>query len=51
VRTSTPALLVVSIFVNIGMYLERFLIVGVMLGRNETAFRLGRLLCRGYPKV
>jgi len=40
-RTSMPVMLMVAIFVNIGMYLERFLIVAVMLGRNELPFDWG----------
>jgi Ni/Fe-hydrogenase subunit HybB-like protein len=41
-RTSMPVMLIVSIFVNIGMYIERYLIVAVMLGRNELPFDWGR---------
>jgi Ni/Fe-hydrogenase subunit HybB-like protein len=41
VRTSIPAMVVISIFVNIGMYLERYLIVAVTLGRNELPFDWG----------
>jgi Ni/Fe-hydrogenase subunit HybB-like protein len=40
-RTSIPAILVVSIFVQIGMYLERYLIVSTMLGYNELPFDWG----------
>jgi Ni/Fe-hydrogenase subunit HybB-like protein len=40
-RTSTPVLLIVAILVNIGMYLERYIIVAVMLGRNELPFDWG----------
>jgi molybdopterin-containing oxidoreductase family membrane subunit len=35
VRTSTPALLVIAIFVQVGMYIERFLIVPGTLSHNE----------------
>jgi Ni/Fe-hydrogenase subunit HybB-like protein len=41
-RTSMPVILIVSIFVNIGMYIERYLIVAVTLGRNELPFDWGR---------
>jgi Ni/Fe-hydrogenase subunit HybB-like protein len=40
-RRSIPALLVVCIFVQIGMYLERYIIVPVTLGRNEFPFSWG----------
>ncbi len=38
VRTSIPALLVVCIFVQIGMWLERYMIIPVTLGQNEIPF-------------
>jgi Ni/Fe-hydrogenase subunit HybB-like protein len=41
VRTSVPALVVICIFVQIGMYIERFLIIPVTLGRNELPFSWG----------
>jgi molybdopterin-containing oxidoreductase family membrane subunit len=41
VRSSIPALVIVAIFVQIGMYLERYLIVPVMLGYNELPFSWG----------
>ncbi len=41
IRRSIPALFVVSIFVQIGMYLERYIIVPVTLGRNELPFSWG----------
>jgi Ni/Fe-hydrogenase subunit HybB-like protein len=41
IRTSLPALFVISVFVQIGMYLERFLIIPVTLGRNELPFDWG----------
>jgi Ni/Fe-hydrogenase subunit HybB-like protein len=42
VRTSLPALLVICVFVQIGMYLERFLIIPATLGRNWLPFDWGR---------
>lgn len=39
VRRSPGVLFVIAIFVQIGMYLERYIIVGVMLGRPELPFR------------
>jgi Ni/Fe-hydrogenase subunit HybB-like protein len=41
IRTTPAAMLVISVFVNIGMWLERYLIVAVMLGRNELPFDWG----------
>lgn len=41
VRSSIPALVVICIFVQIGMYLERYLIVPVFLGFNELPFSWG----------
>jgi molybdopterin-containing oxidoreductase family membrane subunit len=41
VRRSIPALVVIAIFVQIGMYLERYLIVPVFLGYNELPFSWG----------
>lgn len=38
VRTSMPAMFVIALFVQIGMYLERVLIVSGMLSRNELPF-------------
>jgi Ni/Fe-hydrogenase subunit HybB-like protein len=38
VRTSLPAMLVICIFVQIGMYLERVIIVAGFLSRNELSF-------------
>jgi Ni/Fe-hydrogenase subunit HybB-like protein len=40
-RTSAPVLLIVCLFVQAGMFIERFLIVAVMLGRNELPFDWG----------
>jgi molybdopterin-containing oxidoreductase family membrane subunit len=41
VRSSIAALVVISIFVQIGMYLERYFIVAVFLGYNELPFNWG----------
>lgn len=41
IRTSVPALFLICVFVQIGMYLERYLIVPVTLGRNELPFDWG----------
>ncbi|MBN1679704.1 MAG: polysulfide reductase NrfD [Anaerolineae bacterium] len=38
VRTSLPAMLVICIFIQIGMYLERIIIVAGFLSRNELPF-------------
>ena len=38
IRTSLPAMLVICIFIQIGMYLERALIVPGFLSRNELTF-------------
>ncbi|MGQ9848481.1 MAG: NrfD/PsrC family molybdoenzyme membrane anchor subunit [Aggregatilineaceae bacterium] len=38
VRTSLPAMLVIGIFIQIGMYIERVLIVAGSLSRNELPF-------------
>jgi molybdopterin-containing oxidoreductase family membrane subunit len=43
-RTSIPVVVVVSLFVQVGMYLERYLIVAVTLGRNELPFDWGQYL-------
>jgi Ni/Fe-hydrogenase subunit HybB-like protein len=40
-RTSLPAVFIVSIAVQVGMYLERFLIVPFSLGYNELPFDWG----------
>jgi Ni/Fe-hydrogenase subunit HybB-like protein len=40
-RSSIPVLVIVSLFVNIGMYAERVLIVPVALGYNEFPFSWG----------
>ena len=42
IRTSIPALFFICVFVQIGMYTERFLIVPVTLGVNELPFSWGR---------
>jgi Ni/Fe-hydrogenase subunit HybB-like protein len=41
IRTSIPAIFIISVFVQIGMYIERYLIVPVTLGRNELPFDWG----------
>jgi Ni/Fe-hydrogenase subunit HybB-like protein len=41
VRRSIPAMVIISIFVQIGMYLERYLIIPVSLGYNELPFNWG----------
>jgi molybdopterin-containing oxidoreductase family membrane subunit len=41
IRTSPAAMLIVAVFVNVGMWLERYLIVAVTLGRNELPFDWG----------
>jgi molybdopterin-containing oxidoreductase family membrane subunit len=41
IRTSIRALFIISLFVQVGMYIERFLIVPVTLGRNELPFDWG----------
>jgi molybdopterin-containing oxidoreductase family membrane subunit len=41
VRRSIPALVVIAIFVQIGMYLERYFIVPVFLGYHELPFSWG----------
>ena len=38
VRTSLPAMFVIALFVQIGMYIERVLIIPGMLSRNELPF-------------
>jgi Ni/Fe-hydrogenase subunit HybB-like protein len=43
-RSSLPNLLVASLFVQVGMYLERFLIVPVALGVNELPYSWGRYI-------
>lgn len=49
-RTSIPVIVIVSIFVQIGMYIERVLIVGGALGYNELPFSWGRYSPR-LPEV
>ena len=41
VRTSPPALFAICVFVQIGMYIERYLIVPTTLGVNELPFDWG----------
>ena len=40
-RVSIPVLVIVSIFIQIGMYLERYIIIPVSLGYNELPFDWG----------
>ncbi len=44
VRTSIPAIFIVSVFVQIGMYLERYIIIPVSLGQNWLPFDWGLYL-------
>ena len=44
VRASVPALFVISLIVNMGMWLERFVIVVISLSRDYIAFDLGHVL-------
>lgn len=46
VRKNIGALVIICIFIQIGMYLERFLIIPVMLGFNELPFSWGVYLPR-----
>jgi molybdopterin-containing oxidoreductase family membrane subunit len=41
IRTSLPAMAIICVFVQIGMYIERFLIVPVGLSHNEIPFSWG----------
>ena len=41
IRTSVWALLLISIFVQVGMYLERYLIIPGTLGVNELPYSWG----------
>jgi molybdopterin-containing oxidoreductase family membrane subunit len=41
IRTSLPALFMIALFVNVGMYLERVIIVPITLGQNEFPFSWG----------
>ena len=38
IRTNLPAMLVIAIFIQIGMYIERVVIVAGMLSRSELPF-------------
>ncbi len=42
IRRSIGALFFVSVFVQVGMYLERYIIIPVSLGRNELPFSWGK---------
>jgi molybdopterin-containing oxidoreductase family membrane subunit len=41
IRDNTAALVIICIFIQIGMYLERYFIVPVFLGYNELPFSWG----------
>lgn len=41
VRTSIPAIFIISVFIQVGMYLERYIIIPVTLGRNELPYDWG----------
>jgi len=41
IRRSLPALFIISIFIQIGMYIERYLIIPATLGVNEFPFSWG----------
>jgi Ni/Fe-hydrogenase subunit HybB-like protein len=41
IRTSIPAMLIICIIVQVGMYLERYLIIPVTLSRNEFPYSWG----------
>jgi molybdopterin-containing oxidoreductase family membrane subunit len=49
-RTSLPAMLVICIFVQIGMYVERLLIVAAFLSRNELPFNWVNYVPR-WPEI
>jgi Ni/Fe-hydrogenase subunit HybB-like protein len=40
-RTNLPVLFIVSFFVQVGMYLERVVIIPILLGQNELPFSWG----------
>jgi Ni/Fe-hydrogenase subunit HybB-like protein len=44
VRRSITALVLISLLVQVGMYLERYIIIPVTLGRNELPFDWGRYI-------
>ncbi len=44
IRTSIPAIFIICIFVQIGMYLERYIIIPVTLGRNEIPYSWGQYI-------
>ncbi|MCC6190676.1 MAG: polysulfide reductase NrfD [Anaerolineales bacterium] len=41
VRTSIPAIFTISVLIQVGMYLERYIIIPVTLGRNEFPYSWG----------
>ncbi len=47
IRTSLPALFIISLFVQVGMYIERYIIIPVGLGTNYMPFDWGRY----YPHI
>ena len=44
-RTSLPILFIVSVLVNVGMYLERVIIIPITLARNELPYSWGCIPC------
>jgi Ni/Fe-hydrogenase subunit HybB-like protein len=50
IRTSLPAMFIVCIFIQIGMYLERILIVAGFLSRNELPFNWVNYVPR-WPEI
>ena len=48
VRHSIPALFVISIFINIGMWFERYVIVVTSLHARVRAVRVGHLQAVGH---
>jgi len=44
IRTSIPAIFIISIIVQIGMYLERYIIIPVTLGKNELPYSWGQYI-------
>lgn len=40
-RTNLPVLFIVSLFVQVGMYIERVIIIPITLGQNELPFSWG----------
>jgi Ni/Fe-hydrogenase subunit HybB-like protein len=44
IRSSVPILVVIAIFIQIGMYIERYIIIPVTLGRNALPFDWGEYI-------